>query len=358
MQYRCCFFVMAVPTILLSTAMWAAGADAEAILEASGLRKLSTSFALPEEAELSKQVRDADSLKRELFDTQKKVEELKKQVEDKRKLMIGYLEKRRELRAQLAAAKSVEAHNRIVLTLNELGDRVVLLHESKQEEDSLKAAMSDLGRLTEQYIEHLLKMRQFYDQVAGKYKQLSADPAIKQAIEQYNAKNERKFSLGPSASFLSNGRRLVKLEESVLSDSIALRRGAGDLWNLNVTFNGKQSTEMAIDTGASIIALPWRTAEQVGLKPSDDNEAIQLQMADGRVVEGKLVIAEKVRVGRFTAENVECAVMPAEMGEASPLLGLSFLKNFTFKIDSAAGKLILAKVDDPEAAGRSRGSRR
>jgi len=349
-----CFFIAAFVAMLDSPAAGSDRAPAESPLQSSGLRRLSNSFALPEEAEFSKQVREADSIKRELFDAQKRAEELKKKVEDKRKLMLGYLHQRRELRAQLTGAKTVETHNRIVLTINELGDRVVLLHESKQEEDALKSAMSEVGRLTEQYIEHLLRTRKLHDELISKYEKLAADPAVTRAVEQYNSDSERTYSLGPSASFLSNGRRLAKFEESVLSDSIPLRRGGGDLWTLNVTFNGKETTEMAIDTGASIVALPWQTAEKVGLAPGEDDQTIQLQMADGRVVDGKLVLAETIRVGRFTVENVECAIMPREMSEAAPLLGLSFFKHFTFKIDSNDGKLMLAKVDD----SGSRGSRR
>lgn len=354
---RCCLSLVSFTIVFLATAVRASGTGAEAVLETSGLRKLSTSFALPEEAELTKTLRDVESSKRELFDAQKQVDECKKKSEEKRKLILGYLQQRRQLRAQLAAAKTIEAHNQIVLTLNELGDRVVLLHESKQEEESLKSAMAHVSQLTEQFIEQLLKARQLYDQVVQRYKELAADPAVKQALAEYNKTSERTYSLGPSSSFLSCGRRLAKLEESVLSDSVDLRRGSGDLWHVNVVFNGKP-TEMAVDTGASLIALPWRTAQAVGLKPTEDDEAIQLQMADGRVVQGKLVIAEKIRVGRFTVENVECAVMPPELAEAYPFLGMNFFKYFTFKIDSTAGKLSLAKVDDSEAGGRSRPPRK
>ncbi len=358
MYRRCCALYSGFAVVLLTTAVQADSTDPEGLLEAEGLRKLSSSFALPEETELTRSIREAESIKRDLFDAQQEANRCKKKVAEKRKLIVNYLQKRRELRSQLAKARSVDVHNKIVLTLNELGDRIVLLHESKHQEESLKAALAEVNRLTEQYIEHLLKTRQLYDQIEERYNQLSADSAVQHAIEQFNKTTERTYSLGPSPSFLSYGRRLVKLEESVLSDSVKLRRGAGDLWHLKVVFNGKKATDMAVDTGASIIALPWRTAQEVGLKPSEDDQTVQLQMADGRVVEGKLVIAEKIRVGRFTVENVECAVMPPQLTEAYPFLGLNFFKHFTFKIDNQEGKLVLAKVDGTEAGGRPRGPRR
>ena len=78
-------------------------------------------------------------------------------------------------------------------------------------------------------------------------------------------------------------------------------------------------------------------------------------MADGRTVKAKQVYASSVRLGKFTVEHVECAVMPADFPNAEPLLGLSFLKNFTFKIDNAGGKLVMSKIEQPEKGGSRSG---
>ena len=65
----------------------------------------------------------------------------------------------------------------------------------------------------------------------------------------------------------------------------------------------------------------------------------------------KRVVAETVRVGKFTAKNVECAVMPSGLPASTPLLGLSFFKNFSFKIDSGKGQLIMSQIDASETGG-------
>ncbi len=67
-------------------------------------------------------------------------------------------------------------------------------------------------------------------------------------------------------------------------------------------------------------------------------------------------LAESVRVGKFTVENVECAVMPAEAALAGPLLGQTFLKNFAYKIDRAKGKLVMTKLEAPSTKSPTRGS--
>ena len=121
-----------------------------------------------------------------------------------------------------------------------------------------------------------------------------------------------------------------------------------------MVFNGKYAEEMAIDTGASIIALPAKMARDAGLTPTADAPKVQLQMADGHTVEGRMIYAEKVRVGKFTAEHVECSVLPPEFSDAAPLLGLSFWRNFTFKIDNEKAKLTMSKVDVPEKTAARR----
>jgi hypothetical protein len=72
------------------------------------------------------------------------------------------------------------------------------------------------------------------------------------------------------------------------------------------------------------------------------------------VIEADLVTAPTVRVGRFVAKNVRCAVLPANLDKAEALLGMSFLGQYNFKIDKEQSKLILATVGG--AAG-SRGSK-
>ena len=57
-----------------------------------------------------------------------------------------------------------------------------------------------------------------------------------------------------------------------------------------------------------------------------------------------------VRVGKFTVDNVECAVLGEDATAAEPLLGMSFLEHFKFEVDAAAKKLTMVKVAGTEGA--------
>lgn len=326
------------------------------LLEKKGLRKLSTHFALAGETEVGKALRAAESLKKRLTDSQREVNDREQKVEEKRKTIVDCLEKRQVLRAQLTTARTIESHNKIVLALNELGDRVNLLQTSTVEEEALKAAREAAAKVSEAYIEHLLHARKTYGKLMDQYEQLAADDEVSSAIKAFNKTSTKKYQLGPSPTLLASGRRLKNLEEMVLSESIAIRRGPDNLWYLTVMFNGKHAQEMAIDTGASLVVLPAKNASAAGLTPTSNSPTIRCQLADGSIVEARLVHASSVRVGKFSVENVECAIMPPDLQHASPLLGQSFFKNFSYKIDSERSKLVMSRIELPEKeTGRGRG---
>jgi clan AA aspartic protease (TIGR02281 family) len=140
-------------------------------------------------------------------------------------------------------------------------------------------------------------------------------------------------------------RKLRKFEETVLSDSIDIRHDRSQLWELSVVFNGKDPQIINLDTGASLVALSYQAAKAAGLTPSENDPTIKMELADGHLVEGKKVVAGSIRVGKFEVEQVDVVVMPASLPNAASLLGQSFLKHFTYKVDTAKSKLVMTKVD-------------
>ena len=353
-----CLLLSGRPVAADSEAGSSEASGAEAVLEKKGLRKVGLYFAIPEEAEVRRRLREAEGIKKKLRDAQREYNACEQQAEKKRKLIIDYLQQRRELRARLTAATSARTHNRLVAMLNELGDRVNLMQQDDRDRKAATAARAAHETLQSQYVEQILETRKQYDLVAKKYAGLKADAEVAKAVGDFNETSKKPYKLGPGRSYESLGRKLKKIEDTILSESIDLRKGGGSLWIVPVTFNDGKMQIMAIDTGASIISLPWDMAAAVGMSPTASDPTMQVSMADGRVVTATRKMAPKVRVGKFTVENVECAVMPRELTEAAPLLGLSFFKHFTFKIDAANAKLIMSKVEPLEKPSQSRSNRK
>ena len=120
-------------------------------------------------------------------------------------------------------------------------------------------------------------------------------------------------------SFGALDRSLKKLESKVLSETISrcTRARAETCGSRSVTFNGKSPIDLAIDTGASTVTLPYKVAIDAGLAPSGNAPSVQAMLADGHIIECKQVYAQTVRLGKFTVENVEIGVMPADCPNAS-----------------------------------------
>ncbi|MCK9432205.1 MAG: retropepsin-like aspartic protease [Candidatus Omnitrophica bacterium] len=115
-----------------------------------------------------------------------------------------------------------------------------------------------------------------------------------------------------------------------------------------VVLNKKVKARLLLDTGASLVAISGKIASELGIdKTSGPQGAVEMVLADGRKVKAGKVILESVSFQGAEAKNVEAAVLPDQGGESGTrdgFLGMSFLKNFNFKVDQKNGRLILENL--------------
>ncbi|MEG4494061.1 retropepsin-like aspartic protease [Microcoleus sp. D3_18_C4] len=105
-----------------------------------------------------------------------------------------------------------------------------------------------------------------------------------------------------------------------------IKRRAGGTPVIDVVFNGNQTFEMIVDTGASGTLISQRMATALGVRPV---RTIRAGIADGSVVEFPIGVVRSIRVGGAAIQNVEVAIakqMPIG------LLGHDFFGNYDVKI--------------------------
>lgn len=326
-----------------------ADAGPEEYLKSRGLRRYEPFWIVNEEIELNAKVNELDKYKKNVFTAQKDELAAEKLLEQKKAAVTQCLQQRIALRQQLAQTSNIDLHNRIVSQINDLGDKVVLLEEEISKGAVVTPAREAAAKARDDYMKVLLDLRNRINAYQEKYADLAADAKITEAIEAYNKAHDKPYKLGPSTSLASNDKKLKKFEEIVLADAIDIKRGDGSLWEISVVFNGNKPQTLELDTGASVIALSYEAAKAAGLTPSPSDPTIVMQLADGREVEAKKVIANSVRVGKFTVEKVECAVLGPEYKHAGSMLGLSFLQHFVFKLDTEKSKLVMTKIETSPA---------
>jgi clan AA aspartic protease (TIGR02281 family) len=253
------------------------------------------------------------------------------------------------LNQQLTQVTSVEENNRLVAMINMLSGQINMIRQQSGDGNSRQVAGARIASHREEFMQAVIDLRQLADKTVAEYEELVKDDAVKNALAALNQKAKTKVTIGPSRAFLAGVQRLERAEAMVLTEDVELRKEGGVQW-LDVTFNGRVTRPMVFDTGASSVVLPADLAAEIGLKPGKNDPSVRTRVADGSEVEARRMVIPSVRVGKFTVKDVECLVMPAEKANVPPLLGQTFHRNFIYKVNSEAGKLVLSKVETPDAA--------
>lgn len=322
-----------------------------------GLRVLNRGLRLDDETKFSQGIRDSSGLKRAHLMKEKELATIKKQEENTRARITGLTQANMQFNAQLTqlGPNDVTLNNKLVGAINANVAQLRLLDQQLVEIEKLsKSATAEASKAREQYIEHILGLRKLADSITNRYAELAADPDIKATLGKLNLVSDNSYELGASTSFKSSLLRLKSMEDSILSEEIPLRQGGGGSLMASVVINGEHTVEMHIDSGASLISLPRAVAAKCGIEVTSEDPEIILELADGSQILANRKTIPLVRVGKFTVEDVECAVLGPTAVNAEPLLGMSFLGQFKFELDSQQGVLTMVKIETDSASGRSR----
>ena len=326
--------------------------DVKAALLAKGLRVTSAGLAVVEEADLSKGLKEVSKLRKTMQGAEKELAAMKKQQENNKKAITGLTALNVQLNARLAnvGPNDVTTNNKLVGAINANISQMKLLNSQSDEIETLiKTSHGKANEARESYIQFILDLRKTTDAISEKYKSLASDQEAKTALQQLEQDSGKAYELAESRAFLSSLKKLKSLEDTVLSESIELRKEGGTFY-VSVVVDGKHTQEMVVDSGASLITLPQKVATACGIEVKSSDPEIILQIADGSKIKGHLVTIPSVRVGKFTVENVECAVLGPEAVDATALLGMSFLGNFKFELHAQDSKLTMVKVETEESS--------
>ncbi|HET6246839.1 MAG TPA: retroviral-like aspartic protease family protein [Tepidisphaeraceae bacterium] len=330
-----------VAALVLLPLCRAAEEPAPDALKSKDLVKSGTTFVLSAEKELSDSMRELRKLKAKLDSQAKTRRELEAKLKIYKNGISGLEHQKRQLLDEYSKLTDITQKNNHVAQINAIDSR---LQEANATRQDLESQLNTLGAEEKtQFINEVIDLGTKVDKAQEDYKGLADDPDVKDALEKMNQPGKPKMKLGPSAEFTANTLVLKKWRGDVASDTITIKH-ENDVPSVEVTLNGTVVREMVIDSGASMVCLTADLAAKLNMVPTEKDEDIHFKMADGKEVDAKHMVLKTVRVGQFTVADVDCAVLPASLVAAEPLLGGTFLNNFVFKIDPAAGKMHLAVI--------------
>ena len=297
------------------------------------------------ERDLAKGLTEAANLRKKAKLAIKPLRDTQAEISDLETRMLESQQQLVTLNAQLANVSDVATNNRLVGAINTVDGQIAL---AVKKLETLKAreieARNNLNKAREEFVEQVLNLRTLADQITTAYETAADSPEIQAELKAMQDDSGKPVTLKPSAAVQASQKKLVELETSIQTERIKLRR-EGNTFYATVVVNGKHTQEMVVDTGASLIMLPYEVAVKMGLKPDGKDQQVLLTLADGSRITGYLKELESVRIGTFVAEKVQCAVLGPEAIAAEPLLGMSFLGEFQFHIDAADGTLGLTQIE-------------
>ena len=321
-------------------------AKAEKILKAAGLRRSGKSIQSGGIPEIARALTALKREKREL----RLVHEQWREVENRLATLRQELDRLNvqygELNLQLArvAGVDVAANNRIVGLLNATTAKTKSLMAQREPLNAeLKNKRKTLDDAETKYAETVLAIRHDYDAERDRIAKTLMDEEMRIALQVMHANFATPKMPTADAILSAIDHRIGRVEQEIFHETIDMVPQNGSLY-VDVVV-GKKSTAMVVDSGATMVTLPMKTATELGIEVPLEARELKLVLADGRTIPARAVTLEKVRVGKFEAENVEAAVLDAVATNARPLLGMSFLSHFKVEIDRAGKTLRMLRVD-------------
>lgn len=352
--------VIVVGCVLLGIAPESRGdeASAKARLAAKGIRATHAGLSLVNEADFSKAVTKAASLKRK--STASTRHENSAGAEEGADEVEALTQQNEVLRARLAEINKVGFAFRgdVVRQINEqiaANDRQIAnIHDmQKQSTKSAEQHQQTEKSSREDYLQEVLEARKLGDLLIGEYGKLNRDTEVVAALKEWNEAAHTSNVLKPSKAFESNLKRLEILEKDILSEKVPLRKEEKTFY-ATVAIDGDKMLDMVVDSDAPNLVLPHQAAVDAGINVDAGGEATTVSLADGSKAQARHLNLKSVRVGSFTAKNVACDVLSERESTAKPVLGKSFLSQFKFDVDTHTPQLSLKRAGTDTATTRKK----
>ena len=99
-------------------------------------------------------------------------------------------------------------------------------------------------------------------------------------------------------------------------------RPDGHYWT-RALVNKKSTVEFMVDTGASVVALTYKDAQKMGLRPDKLDYRWEIRTAGG-ITMGASVKIDSIQINQVHIKNVDAMVLRSDLQQS--LLGMSFLR--------------------------------
>jgi len=271
--------------------------------------------------EHEEKLKDAERARRSL---RGKLKDLDRKIAGLQRLLLRTNGKVRTLNPN-----DVLGNNKLVAKANQIRNKIDLEWKEREEiQKKQQAARSREFTARADFVKQFSQLKITAELLEQNYAAFSEESSIKSAVALLNENRSETtpLVLKYPLSLADNLQRFTTMEAAIQTEKIPLRRTPSGGMYVAVVLGEAEAMEMVLDSGASLICLPQKFANKVGVSAKPSDPKIKLQLADGRVIDGTATVISQVRVGRFDVKNVEAVILGPDATNAEPLLGMSFLE--------------------------------
>ncbi len=321
-------------------------AKADKVLGEAGMKRSGKTILVTEAATMNRTISNLAKPRRELKQLQDAWKQTSNQLHGNRQQFDSLNSQELAINVQLAQpGLDVNTHNRLVATHNA---NVALMRQLETEKERIETKLAQDRKAVidaeTAYAQSVLALRSDFDSLKTTIEEKLKLDNVKIAVKVFATNFATPTTLETATLLGSLERRLKQLEQEVFSENIPLEVTDNGSLYVNVLIGGK-NLRMVLDSGASVLSLSKAVADELGITIPADAPRLQLVMADGRSIPGRAVELPSVRIGPFEATSVRAAILDLAGIDAEPLLGMSYLSNFKFEIDTASKTLKLLRVE-------------
>ncbi len=312
---------------------------AQGVLKAKGLTKSGASYLLEGEAKFPEELRVMRAAKFKVDQNSAQRAKLEKAIDAANDTVVQCAREISDATGQASREKNRDRFNQLVARQDAARSRGL---EAIRERDFLVKELNKLGDPRDDYVTLLLNVSAKMENLAERYAALAEDQEVRDALAAVNAGGGPKARLGPSARFLEE-LPVVRKQRELIKDAVIKFQGGSGTPKVQVRINDTLNLVMTFDSGASAVTLTSEAAKELGLRPGPNDPVVEAVGADGQKTKVSLMTLKSVRLGQFIIGDVECLVFPPSV-KGSNLLGGTFLRNFVYRMDLAAGEIHMTQV--------------
>lgn len=279
-------------------------------------------------ADLSRQLRNVKKKKIKAIKYKSRHDRLKYKLVNLEREISFSNSKFENLNNRLRRAKKddVYAYNKLVAELNSVSARMQKMTNDFKQTRSLKEKLDpDVSKYVSEYNKALHSLETEFSTVYAKVKKNGFSNKDKENF--YESLKDEIYNL--KRDFIRREVKYVKRGNQVI---------------VEVLLNNRVKASLMLDTGASCVLISRDVADRLGVKEGFGTGKGTFVVADGRKIVATTFVLRSVTVGDSTSNNVQAAISGESQGSGiDGLLGMSFLSNFIFRIDTKGNKLILEK---------------